>query len=111
MANNRQGDEMNKRILARLGTHEVEITNLVSDNGHKLVSVSTIDGSRPFYHYYAGAGASYEDYSIVQLDRLDDVRVEDDPFQPDDSRPEIEPEYDPYVEYVQMTNELRHGLA
>jgi hypothetical protein len=103
---------MNKRILARLGTHGVEITNLVSDNGHKLVSVSTIDGTKPFYHYYAGAGASYEDYSIVRLDRLEDVRVEEDPFEPDDTQPEPEePEYDEYVEWVQMTNELRHGLA
>ena len=101
---------MNKRILARLGTHEVEITNLVSDNGHKLVSVSTIDGSRPFYHYSAGAGASYEDYSIVQLDRLDDVRVEDDPFSPDDSQPEQE-EYEipAWLDEQMMYRQLERG--
>ena len=103
---------MNKRILARLGTHEVEITNLVSDNGHKLVSVSTIDGTKPFYHYYAGAGASYEDYSIVRLDRLEDVRVEEDPFQPDDTQPEPE-EYEipNWLDDQIMYRQLERGEA
>lgn len=103
---------MNKRILARLGTHEVEITNLVSDNGHKLVAVETTDGSRPFNKFYFGAGSDYDDNAIVTYDLLDNVRVEDDPFQPDDTQPEPEEyEIDDAEDWRMETEALRRGLA
>lgn len=48
--------------------------------------------------------------SQFYLERPDpDPEIEDDPFAPGDSAPEIEPVYDPYREKTEMEEDLRRG--
>ena len=104
-----------KRLIGMYKGHLVEIDRVE----RSWAMVHTLDGSQIFNKVYAGAGSGMESSGNVFLDKLEDVKeydipeglIESDPFDPNDTAPEIEPEYDPYVEYVQMTNELRHGLA
>jgi len=44
----------------------------------------------------------------VILDELHDL-LDVDQFAPDDCQPEIEPEYDEYQEWQQMTSAMRRG--
>jgi len=74
------------RILAEWKGHTVHVRDLSPLPGRVLVT--TTDGTSPFSKYYAGSN---------------------DPFRPDDCQPEIEPEYDEYQEWQQMTSELRRG--
>ena len=101
-----------KQIFATWKGYEVEVNKLSSLPGRVLVQ--TVDGTRPFSKYYAGAGCGNDSDGCVFIDDLENIRVSDDsieqdPFQPDDCQPEIEPEYDEYLEWQQMTNELRRG--
>ena len=44
--------------------------------------------------------------AIARADRL---IAELDPFQADDTQPEVEEEYDPYQEWQEMTSQMRKG--
>ena len=102
--------ESTARILAEWHGHTVEINKLSPLPGRVLVS--TTDGTKPFSRYYAGAGCSSDSDGCVFIDDLENCRVVEDsqdPFHPDDCQPEIEPEYDEYQEWQQMTSELRRG--
>ena len=98
------------RIIAEWHGHTVEINKLSQLPGRVLVQ--TVDGTKPFSKYYAGAGCSDDSDGCVFIDSLENIRVvedSNDPFQPDDTQPEIEPEYDEYQEWQQMTASLRRG--
>ncbi len=102
------------RILAEWKGHTVHVRDLASLPGRVLVD--TVDGTKPFSRYYAGAGCSNDSDGCVFIDDLENMRVvdysiEQDPFQPDDSRPEVETEYDPHWEWLQECESLRRGNA
>ena len=104
-----------KRLIGMYKGHLVEIDKVE----RSWAMVHTLDGSQIFNKVYAGAGSGMESSGNVFLDKLEDVKeydipeglIETDPFQPDDSQPEQEDEYDAQYEWMQMTNDLRHGLA
>lgn len=103
-----------KNIYAEWKGHAVEIYALSALPGRVLVRA--VDGTKPFNKYYFGAGVGSDSDGCVFIDDLENVRivnddVEQDPFGPDDCQPEIEPEYDEYLEWQQMTAELRRGEA
>jgi hypothetical protein len=103
-------NESTARILAEWKGHTVHVRNLSPLPGR--VFVQTVDGAKPFSKYYAGAGCSNDIDGCVFIDDLENCRVVEDvtdPFHPDDCQPEIEPEYDPALEWQQMTSELRRG--
>lgn len=105
---------MIKKIYADWKGHTVHVYALSSLPGRVLVQ--TVDGTRPFSKYYAGAGCGNDSDGCVFIDDLKNIRtsddsIEQDPFQPDDCQPEKEPEYDPYLEWQQMTSQLRRGDA
>ena len=103
-------NESKARILAEWKGHTVHVRNLSPLPGRVLVQ--TVDGTKPFNKYYAGAGCSSDSDGCVFIDSLENIRVVEDsqdPFQPDDCQPEPEPEYDPALEWQQMTSELRRG--
>jgi hypothetical protein len=102
--------ESTARILAEWKGHTVHVRDLAPLPGRVLVS--TTDGTKPFSKYYAGAGCSSDSDGCVFIDDLENFRVvedSNDPFRPDDCQPEIEPEYDEYQEWQQMTDQLRRG--
>lgn len=99
---------MTKRIYAEWKNHHVEVYALSALPG--MVMVQTVDGTKPFSRYYAGAGCSNDSDGCVFIDNLENIRVVEDvtdPFDPCD--PPTEPEYDPALEWRQMTSELRRG--
>ena len=98
------------RILAEWHGYTVHVYDLSTFPGRVLVR--TVDGTKPFSKYYAGAGCGNDSDGCVFIDDLENCRVVEDtqdPFGPDDCQPEIEPEYDPALEWQQMTAELRRG--
>ena len=104
-----------KRTIGMYKGHLVEIDRIE----RSWAMVHTLDGSNLFTKYYVGAGCGMESSGNVFLDKLEDVKeydipeglIEQDPFKPYDCQPEIEPEYDEYLEWQQMTSELRRGEA
>ena len=98
------------RIIAEWRNYTVHVYGLSPLPGRVLVQ--TVDGTQPFSRYYAGAGCSSDSDGCVFISDLENCRVvedSDDPFQPGDCQPEIEPEYDPALEWLQMTNQMRRG--
>ena len=103
-------NESTTRILAEWNGHTVHVNSLSPLPGRVLVQ--TVDGTKPYSKYYAGAGCSSDSDGCVFIDSLENIRVVEDsqdPFQPDDCQPEPEWEYDPALEWQQMTSELRRG--
>jgi len=100
-----------KQVYATWKGYEVQVHKLSHFPGRVLVS--TTDDTHPFNKYYAGAGCSMEAQGLVFVDQLENIRVVDDadadPFEPGDSQPEIEPEYDPAAEWDYMTTYMRRG--
>ena len=102
--------ESTTRILAEWKGDTVHVRDLSPLPGRVLVQ--TVDGTKPYSKYYAGAGCSNDANGCVFIDSLENIRVVEDsqdPFQPDDCQPEPECEYDPALEWQQMTSELRRG--
>ena len=98
------------QIIAEWHGHTVHVRDLSPLPGRVLVT--TNDGTKPFSKYYAGAGCSDDSDGCVFIDSLENCRVvedSNDPFLPGDCQPEIEPEYDPYMEWQQMTSQMRRG--
>ena len=96
------------KIIAEWKGHTVHVYNLSSLPGRVLVQ--TVDGTKPFSKYYAGAGCSNDSDGCVFIDDLENCRVVEDsnnPFEPCD--PPTEPEYDEALEWHMMTDQLRRG--
>ena len=69
---------------------------------------------KPFSKYFAGAGCDSDAQGTVFIDSLENMRVVEDvldPFDASDSQPEVEPAYDEYQEWQDMTSQLRRGDA
>jgi hypothetical protein len=76
------------------------------------VNVTTTDGTKPFTKYFYGAGTDMDNTGTVFIDSLENMRVveeNNDPFDADDSQPEVELAYDEYQEWQDMTSQLRRG--
>lgn len=102
-----------KQIYAKWKGYEVQVHKLAAGLPGRVL-VTTTDGTQPFSKYYAGAGVGMESQGLVFIDQLENIRVVDDtvepdPFEPDDTQPEIEPEYDPYQDDQMMYAYLRRG--
>lgn len=101
-----------KRILAEWHGHTVEVNGLSFLPG--CANVTTTNGMKPFSKYFAGAGCDSDAQGTVFIDSLENMRVVEensDPFDASDSQPEVEPAYDPALEWFLMTEELRRGEA
>lgn len=101
-----------KHILAEWHGYTVEVNGLSFLSG--CVNVTTTDGTKPFTKYFYGAGTDMANTGTVFIDSLENMRVVEensDPFDASDSQPEVEPAYDPALEWFLMTEELRRGEA
>ncbi len=98
-----------KRILAEWHGYTVELNKLSAFPGR--VNVTTTDGTKPFTRYFYGFGVGDDNTGLVFVDSLENIRVVEDvqdPFEPCDP-PADEPEYDPALEWLQVTGQMRRG--
>jgi hypothetical protein len=101
-----------KRIIAEWHGHTVELNGLSFLPG--CANVTTTNGMKPFTKYFYGAGTDMDNTGTVFIDSLENMRVVEDvqdPFASDDCQPEVEPAYDEYQEWQDMTSQLRRGDA
>ena len=100
----------------------MQLYNRNTDNYDKEIELTTwdvnwiIEGSkvRDDYDPFGQRQLKLANEAIARADRIihelrSTLNIEDDPFQPDDCQPEIEPAYDEYQEWQQMTASLRRG--
>lgn len=101
-----------KHILAEWHGHTVEVNGLSFLPG--CANVTTTNGMKPFSKYFYGAGTDKDNAGTVFIDSLENMRVVEersDPFDASDNQPEVEPAYDEYQEWQDMTSQLRRGDA